>query len=125
MSLLTDGKLAKTIATALQSVLYPITLTRIVPGGYQPGTGAVGAGSTTTHSCRGMVEDFDSMSLQKAVSYLDDALVRVGDRKVLIAAATLATTPFPSDKLTANGKTFVIQSVSADPAGATWSLVVR
>ncbi|EKE75523.1 hypothetical protein [Oceanibaculum indicum] len=125
MGLLDDGKLAATVAAALQNVAYSVTLTRTVPGAYDPSTGTVGAGTTTNYTCRGLVEDFYSMTLQKASAYLDGTMVKPGDRQALILATTLATTPKPGDTFTAQGRLHTVISVSADPAGATWTILIR
>ncbi len=59
-------------------------------------------------------------------------LVQAKDRKVLILAATLATTPQEGDMVTIRGMQFDVVSdnegqpaVSSDPALATWTLRCR
>lgn len=125
MSLLTDGKLAQTIAQALGNVMGTLTLSRTTEGTYNPATGGVGEGTTTIYSVKGMLEDFDSMTLQKAQSFLDGSIIKAGDRKATILAHGLAITPEPGDTITADGKTHMVVAVSSDPAGATYSLQIR
>jgi hypothetical protein len=98
MALLDDGRLAKTIAQALGGVMGTLTLSRTSEGEYDPSTGGVTEGATTTYAVKGMIEDFDSMTLQKASAFMDGSLIRQGDRRATILAHGLAITPVPRDK---------------------------
>ncbi len=120
MSLLNDGKLAKTIAAALANVMYPIQLKRVVPGGgYDPSTGTVDPGSTTIYTARGMVDSFSPAEIQAGI-------VKSTDRKVTLLTEGLGITPTPeTDKVTVEGADLTIVSVTSDPARATWTLQVR
>lgn len=120
MSLLNDGKLAKTIAAALANVMYPIAVRRTTPGGgYNPETGTVDPGTTTTYTARGMVDSFSPAEIQAG-------MVTAADRRVTLLAEGLAITPTPAtDKVTVDGADLTIISVTSDPAKATYTLVVR
>lgn len=117
MSLLNDGKLAKTIASALAGVMYPITLKRVVPGEYEPGVG-MGPDTITTYTAKGMVDSFSPAEIQAGI-------VMASDRKVTLLASGLSITPTPTDKVVVDGVDLTIVSVSSDPAKATWTLAVR
>lgn len=118
MSLLNDGKLAKTIAAALAGVMYPVTLRRVTPGTYVPGTGSTPA-TTTDFPARGM---FDSFSTEE----LAGGLVLPGDRRVTLLADGLAVTPTPAtDSVVIGTKVLTVVAVTSDPAAATWTLQVR
>lgn len=118
MSLLNDGKLAKTIASALKNVMYPITIARTTPGEYIPGGGYT-EGTTTTFQAKGMVDSFSPTEIQAG-------LVQPTDRKVTLLAQGLPITPDPmTDKIVAEGRELTVISVTSDPARATWELVCR
>jgi hypothetical protein len=119
MSLLTDGKLAKTIASALKNVMYPITIARTTPGEYVPG-GGYSEGTTTLFEARGMVDSFSPNELSLG-------LVQPTDRKVTLLSQGLSITPDPlTDKIVlADSTELTVISVTSDPARATWQLQVR
>lgn len=118
------GPISKTIGKALSGVMYALTLTRETEGYYEPGVGQV-PGEILNFPCKGMIEDFDSMTLQRSSSFVEGSIIKPGDRKVTILSITLATAPKATDTITVDGTDYTIQSVTTDPAGATWSLVVR
>lgn len=117
MSLLNDGKLAKTIASALAGVMYPITIKRVVPGEYIPGEG-MGPDTVTTYAAKGMVDSFSPAEIQAGI-------VMAADRRVTLLTTGLGITPTPTDKVVVDGADLTIVSVSSDPAKATWTLVAR
>lgn len=118
MSLLNDGKLARTIASALAGVMYPITIKRTTAGVYVPGGGYT-PGTTTTHTARGMVDSPTTQELQAG-------LIEPGDRKVTLLTQGLTITPSPAtDKVVLGGIDLTIIAVTSDPAGATFVLRVR
>lgn len=119
MSLLNDGKLAKTIASALKNVMYPITINRTAGGSYDPGTNVFTPGGTVAHTARGMVDSFSPTEIQAG-------LVQPTDRRVTLLAEGLPIIPTPAtDKVVIDGAELSILSVSSDPARATWELQVR
>lgn len=118
MSLLTDGKLAKTIANALANVMYPIIIKRTVAGAYNPATGSVST-STTTYTARGTIDSFSAAEIQAGI-------VQPGDRRVTLLTQGLPITPSPAtDTAIIDGGELVVLRVSGDPAGATWILQCR
>ncbi len=119
MSLLTDGKLARTIAAALAGVMYPITIRRTLPGTYDPSTGGVTPGAVTDYSARGTVDSFSPTEIQAG-------LVQATDRKVTLLAEGLGIVPNPAtDTILTDGTTLAVVSVRSDPARATWEIVGR
>ncbi|TWB22136.1 hypothetical protein FBZ89_104386 [Nitrospirillum amazonense] len=118
MSLLTDGKLAATIATALGGIVYPITIRRTTAGTYVPGVG-VTPGTTTDHAARGFLGAFSAYEIA-------NGLVQPSDVKVTLLAAGMDIKPTPAtDTVQADGRTLTIVTAKSDPAGATWSLQCR
>lgn len=117
MSILKDGKLAKTIANALGNVVYPLQLKRTVAGPYVPG---VGPTTTTTFiDCTGFADTYSAAEVVAGI-------VQSADKRVTILANSLATAPAPAtDKLVLDGVERTIVSVRQDAAGATWELQVR
>lgn len=119
MSLLNDGKLAKTIASALAGVVYPITIHRTTGGSYDTGTNIFTPGATVPYVARGMVDSFSPTEIHAG-------LVQPTDRKVTLLAQGLTIIPTPAtDKVVIDGAELSILSVSSDPARATWQLQVR
>lgn len=114
------GPLAKTIGKALQGIMYPMTLKRVT---IEYELGGVVNEVIEEWPCRGMVEDFDALALQRAQAYADSSIITPGDRKFTILASTLAEPPKPLDYILLDGKQYTVRSVATDPAGATWSLV--
>ncbi|MBI2239622.1 MAG: hypothetical protein HYU59_02335 [Magnetospirillum gryphiswaldense] len=113
-----QGGIAKTIGKALAGVMYPVTLSRVTEGYYDPDTGTVVPGETLTFPAKGMVEDWGAY-------YKAEGLVQAGDRKVLILAASLAVPPALGDTVTADGQSWLVIAVQSDPAKAAWTLQVR
>ena len=111
---LLDGTLKQIIGSAVDFVMYDLTLTR------ETVTHTVGTGSTTAstdYSCRGFVDT----DLQ---AYFDQKLINEGDRVVLITQTSLSITPVKGDKVTIRGKSSTVVDVNQDPAQATWVLGV-
>lgn len=79
------------------------------------GRGGYTTGPATNHPCRGWIADYDDLSKLAAMR-------PITDRKVVILADTLAVAPTISDRVTVDGQTYRIRSVSTDPAGAAWVL---
>ena len=121
LSILTDGTLAADVVDALNAadVPYDLTVTRTVPGTYDVETGTTGPATVTDYSCVGFVDVFD----QRVV---DGTLIQQSDRRVFIAASTLAITPTTTtDTVTIGSTDYVIVSVQQDPAAALWELQAR
>ncbi len=108
------GSLAKQAGAALKGLMLPAVLTRTSQGAYDPITDTYPT-TTTDYPCRGMVEAYSTYT--EAARQLQPQ-----DRKVLILAATLATTPALNDRVTIRGETFTVGRVDTDPAQATWVL---
>lgn len=119
MSLLTDGKLASTVANALAGIVYPITLRRSGGDVYDPISGGVVPGTPVDHTARGFLSSFSTLEFQAG-------LVEAGDIKITLLAAGLAVEPSPAaDTILHDGRTFTIISVKSDPARATWTIQAR
>ena len=80
-----------------------------------------GQGASQSWFCKGLVSEWGSFS--KA-----GGLVAGEDRKVVILAATLPTTPKVGDRITIEGVGYTVSSdggsspaVQSDPANATWT----
>ena len=121
---LLTGALAKVVANAIGEVFLDATLTRDQE---MLTTEPWGAGLTAQQSwtCKAIHEEWGA-------SYRAAGLISAGDRKVLVLAATLCTTPAPGDRITIRSETFTVVSdksgqpaVSSDPALAVWVLRAR
>jgi len=88
-----------------------VTLTSITAGTYDPATGTVSGGSTSTTSLRAVVEDFKGLELISG-------LVQAGDKKVTIAGANVASVPKPTDTVTAGGVVYSVERVNTVAPGS-------
>lgn len=59
------------------------------------------------------------------ISEIDGEAITPQDRRVLIPAKSLASTPAVNDKVVASGVTWNVQGVRSDPAEALWDLHAR
>lgn len=80
-----------------------ITLTSITEGSYDPATGEMGAGTTTSTTHTAIIKDFNGIDFISGV-------VQAGDRKIMIAALG-APTPQPADKITIDSEIYQVISV--------------
>lgn len=80
-----------------------ITLTSIVEGSYDPATGDMGAGTTTSTTHTAIIKDYNGIDFISGV-------VQAGDRKIMIAALG-APTPQPADKVTIDSEVYQVIAV--------------
>lgn len=116
------GDLAGTIGDALIDAAIPfaLTISRDVTTGGDPFDPGSGTTVTTDYSCQGFVDTFSAFDVA-------NSLVLAGDVRIIVVATTLdmPSPPSPGDRVTANGKTYSVLNVSADPALATYTLQAR
>ena len=99
--------------------LLSVTLHKRVPGTRNPVDLAAGIVPTfTAYVCEGVISDYSNREI-------DGTLIQTGDRQVLILASGLAVDPAPDDRVTVEGKTYQLVSVSRDPARAAFTCVAR
>jgi len=114
--------IAGQIAKKLGPGLLPFTLIKVVTGARDAMDPSAGPASTEVpRACRGILEDYRD-------SQFDGTTIKRGDRKALLLGDTIAggAVPEPSDKLTAEGRTYIIVGVPArDPDAATYVCQVR
>lgn len=94
---------AATAARLLERFGSAVTMSRTVPGTYDPETGATGAGTATTQAVKAAVFDFPQ-------SYIDGSLIRAGDRRAVVAAVGV-TAPLVGDLFPWKGQNLVVVSV--------------
>ena len=120
MSIL-EGELAETISSALMDagIPYGVTLTRA--GETVPGPNPWDPPVVTppqVFEAKGFVETYSDMLVSAGV-------VQALDRKIVVLAPTLNTTPELTDTVTVRGQSFTIVNISFDPALATIELQAR
>ena len=108
------GSLRKVAAT-----LTPLAETRVLvihPTGaaYDPSTGK-GSASVMPQSVPAMVEDYADSEIAAGMAVEEG--VRVGDKKVTMAAAHLGTPPTTETKVEIQGIRYTVKKVDAVPAG--------
>lgn len=114
--------IAKIVADNIGPGVLSAVLTVVTPGTRTPGQLTGGTNPTTaTYACKGFIDS-------KAQRNRDGQLVSDGTEKVLLIGNTIASgtvSPSIGDKVTIEGATYTIEVVDRDPAGATFTLIVR
>ncbi|OIN45979.1 hypothetical protein [Pseudomonas costantinii] len=80
----------------------PVTISKTVPGEYDPDIGGDAPGATVEQTAQGILLDFTGLEFQ------NNSLIRQGDKKLKIAAQGLAWVPGLLDKVVAQGRTWSI-----------------
>jgi hypothetical protein len=80
----------------------PVTISKTVPGEYDPETGGEAPGANVEQIAQGILLDFTGIEFQ------NNSLIRQGDKKLKIAAQGLAWMPGLLDKVVAQGRTWSI-----------------
>lgn len=97
-------------------IALPATLVKVTPGTRTSGNQSGGTNPTeATFAAAGFVQDFSAYELAQG-------LVEVGDRKICLYGASIASGVAPStnDKVTIGGSTYRIRTVKTDPANAVY-----
>lgn len=105
---------------ALGSLVFSDATLKVLGSATSDGQGGVTTGSPTERSCKAMVDDYSD--------YRRQALgIPANDRKIIVLAASVAsgTGPAVGDTINAEGRDWLIVSVSRDPASATYELQAR
>jgi hypothetical protein len=100
--------------------LLPATLHHVIPGTRTSDLTAGTQPTETTHSARGIIDDY------KEGQFKGD-LILVGDRRVLLIGNSIspAQVPEPGDGVTIEGVRYKCIRVERDPAAATYTIQVR
>jgi hypothetical protein len=108
-------RLQNTAQKLLKGKGQSLTLTKITAGTYNPSTGGVTGGTTSTQLAYGAVFEYGNKNI-------DGTLIKVGDKQLLLSAfktdGTALTAPVVNDTVTIGGTTYTItQAKSSAPAG--------
>ncbi|VVM54930.1 hypothetical protein PS684_00117 [Pseudomonas fluorescens] len=80
----------------------PVTVSKTVPGEYDPETGGESPGSTIEQAAQGILLDFTGQEFQ------NNSLIKQGDKKLKIAAQGLEWEPDLLNKVIIQGRTWSI-----------------
>jgi hypothetical protein len=80
----------------------PVTLRDTVKGVYDPSTGKTGPDTVTERTAQGILLDFTGQEFQT------NSLIKIGDKKLKIAASELTAPPTLLSKVIVQGKTWSI-----------------
>ncbi len=80
--------------------------TRVTPGAFVPATGALGSGSTTTYTAKGISDNFNMMEIQSG-------LIEFSDMKYIIRPKD-GSIPAVNDTCSIGGITYRVMSVRND-----------
>jgi hypothetical protein len=94
-----------------------VTLTKTIPGTYNPVTGTSTGDTTATQTCMAVLLGYNLH--ESGARYAEGTMIRVGDKKCLIEAEGLAWGPDEATKLTdATGQAWQLEVVrTLAPAG--------
>ena len=113
--------IAAEIAKALGPLVFDQTLTKAAKS-RDPADSTKVITVETNHACKGFIDVFTD-------KWVNGTTVKIDDHKIVILGASLPTgiVPEPGDKITAEGKVYVIvkDGVTRDPAGATYECQSR
>ena len=78
------------------------------------------ATTSTFHTARGFIDDYDD-------NKIDETIIRKGDRRVFLFGASITPpiAPKTNDKVEIEGDTYNVERVKRDPAGAGYVLQAR
>src|SRR5690625_5105035 len=104
------------VSDSLSGQLYPATLTRVIPGEYDPITDTWTDEQTLEFHSEGIIETY-SEEMRAA------GLATEKDRKILLLAKPLGTDPKAGDTIEIEGQTLTVTGIpERDPASATWTV---
>jgi hypothetical protein len=105
------------IGDALGDIFLDAVLTRDVPQVESPPAQPWKRQETEpqTFACKAIPEQY-------AERYRVDGTIKAGERRVMILANSLATTPVVGDRITVRNETFKVSEIATDPAQAVWVL---
>jgi hypothetical protein len=108
------------VASKLMAKLGGVAIIRrVTPGVYNPTTGTVSQATSDT-AVRGVLEDVNLREVND--------LIQAGDKRLLIAAADLASAPTTADRVVITGRTLQVievRTIEQDNTAITYELILR
>jgi hypothetical protein len=95
------------------------TIRRVAPGIYNPTTGTVSE-TTSDTTVRGVLEDVNLREVND--------LIQAGDKRLLIAAADIASAPTTADRVIIENRTLQVievRTIEQDNTAITFELILR
>lgn len=116
------GDFAARIQASYRRIAVPVTLTREIPGGYDPVTFEELPPTIVTSEGLGMaVSDAAAMELSPP-----GLVITTGQQIVMVLANSITVEPKPLDRVSVDGRgSLAVTTVHADEAGAFWWLTVE
>jgi hypothetical protein len=120
--------LAATVASAVAAAFSAVgdlaesvTYTSITTADYNLTTGDIAGQVDVYEGIPVVVSSYNQVEVGAS-----GGMIKASDRRLLVRAASLACTPKPSDEVTrADGSVWRVESLSGDPANATWDMQTR
>lgn len=116
MASILEGELAEILSDALAQwgIPYPMTVTRGEETGpeYEPTV------IYTNYDCQGWRDQYGQEDI-------DGTAIQTRDVRLLVLINSITIVPNSADKITANGETYGIVSVTIDPAGTVYDIQGR
>jgi hypothetical protein len=113
------GPLRKVASKLMAKFGGTATIRRVVPGVYNPTTGTVSE-TTTDTAVRGVLEDVNLREVND--------LIQAGDKRLMIAAADVASAPTTADRVIIAGRTLQVievRTIEQDNQPITYELILR
>jgi len=113
------GPLRKVASKLMAKFGGTATIRRVVPGVYNPTTGAVSE-TTTDTAVRGVLEDVNLREVND--------LIQAGDKRLMIAAADVANPPTTADRVIIESRTLQVievRTIEQDNQPITYELILR
>lgn len=109
-------RMASTALRLIERFGQSITISRIVPGEYDPETGETSGDTTESQAGQAVLMAYTAKDAGEG--FEPGTLIRAGDKKVMLAAKDLSWAPAAGDTVLAQGVTWQIVNVKANnPAG--------
>jgi hypothetical protein len=109
--------LAEDVSHLMEDFGSTLTVTRSVPGTYTPSTGAMTGASTSTFTVRGVFINYVDANV-------DGTVVRMGDRRLLIAATGAGGTPAVGDRVS-NLQVIDVRTIAPNGVTIAWACQMR
>jgi hypothetical protein len=113
------GPLRKVASKLMAKFGGTATIRTVTPGVYNPTTGSISE-VTADVAVRGVLEDVNLREVNE--------LIQAGDKRLLIAAADVATAPSTTDRVVIGGvlhQVITVRTIEQDNTAITYELILR
>jgi hypothetical protein len=109
--------LAEDVSQLMEDFGSTLTVTRSTPGTYAPSTGAMTGATISTFTVRGVFINYTD-------SNVDGTVVRMGDRRLLVAATGAGGTPAVGDRVSGL-QVIDVRTIAPNGVAIAWACQMR